>query len=128
VVTYIANKFLKKTDGGAPVGDFDMDKSAEEEAMQKMKEQRRKQQQLEMREMLDMQIQLQKQEKEIQLEERRAIGQKINLEANQYEAEQQRKKTDHILKQKAHQREVTKQIEQRSNALRSAGSQVLAKN
>ena len=96
--------------------------------MQKLKEQRRKQQQLEMREMLDMQIQLQKQEKEIQLEERRAIGQKINLEANQYEAEQQRKKTDHILKQKAHQREVTKQIEQRSNALRSAGSQVLAKN
>jgi hypothetical protein len=35
-----------------------------------------------MREMLDMQIQLQKHEKEIQLEERRAIGQKINLEAS----------------------------------------------
>ena len=42
VVTYIANKFLKKTDGVAAVGDFDMDKSAEEEAMQKLKEQRRK--------------------------------------------------------------------------------------
>jgi hypothetical protein len=32
-VTYIANKFLKKTDGSVAVGDFDMDKSAEEEAM-----------------------------------------------------------------------------------------------
>jgi len=86
-VTYIANKFLKKTEGVAAVGDFDMDKSAEEEAMQKLKEQRRKQQQMEMREMLDMQIQLQKQEKEILLEERKAIGQKINLEANQFELE-----------------------------------------
>ena len=55
-MTYIANKFLKKTDGVAVTGDFDMDKSAEEEAMQKLKEQRRKQQQMEMREMLDMQI------------------------------------------------------------------------
>jgi hypothetical protein len=82
---------------------------------------------MEMREMLDMQIQLQKQEKEILLEERKAIGQKINLEANQFELEQQRKKNEHLMKQKAHQREVTKQIEQRSNALRSAGSQMLAK-
>jgi len=30
------------------------------------------------------------------------------------------------MRQKAHQREVTKQIEQRSTAFRSAGSQVLA--
>jgi len=42
VVTYIANKFLKKTDGAEAIGDFDMDKSAEEEAMLKLKEQRRK--------------------------------------------------------------------------------------
>jgi hypothetical protein len=33
VVNYIANKFLKKTDGSAIVGDFDMDKNAEEETI-----------------------------------------------------------------------------------------------
>lgn len=47
-----------------------------------------------MKEMLDMQVLLQNQEKEIQLQERRALGQKISLEAQQYEAEQQRKKND----------------------------------
>lgn len=40
------------------MGDFDKEKSAEEEAISRLKEQRRKQQQLEMREMLDMQLQL----------------------------------------------------------------------
>lgn len=76
VVTYIANKFLKKTDATLPqvANDFDQEKNAEEEVMMRLKEQRRKQQQLEMREMLDMQIQLQHQEKEIQVQERRAIG------------------------------------------------------
>jgi hypothetical protein len=82
VVNYIANKFLKKTDAPAqPISDFDQQKNEEEEALLKLKELRRKQQQQEMKEMLDMQVQLQNQEKEIKLQERRALGQKISLEA-----------------------------------------------
>lgn len=46
MVNYIANKFLKKTDGPSQaVTDFDQQKNEEEEALQKLKELRRKQQQ-----------------------------------------------------------------------------------
>lgn len=60
MVNYIANKFLKKTDAPAQaVTDFDQQKNEEEEALMRLKELRRKQQQMEMKEMLDMQVQLQ---------------------------------------------------------------------
>lgn len=120
MVDYIANKFLANAEDkarairlSAVAQDFTNDDDEEKE-MQRAKAERKKLQQQEMKEMLDMQIKLQNHEKIALNEEKKAMGKRIQLDTADYEAEQTRKRSDHIAKQKAHQKEVTKQIEQRS--------------
>ena len=78
-----------------------------------------------MKEVLDLQVKRQQQEKEIAKKEQQDIGQRIQADVLTFEQEQQRRKAEISQRQKNHQKEVTRQIEDRRTLLKHIGSQVV---
>lgn len=78
-----------------------------------------------MKSMLNMQMELQAKEKQFKIEETRATGQKVAAEHARFEDDMRAKKQEQIERNQANQRDVKKQIEVRSQLLKSVGSQVI---
>lgn len=85
----------------------------------------RKQLEAEMKEVLDLQVRRQQQEKEMAKKEQQDIGQRIQADVLTFEQEQQKRKAEISQRQKNHQKEVTRQIEDRRTLLKHIGSQVV---
>lgn len=88
-------------------------------------EERRKEKTRQMRNMLDMQVELHQKGKDQELEEKKAIAAKIAQDTTAYEKEEANRKEELRQKNLANQQAVKKQIAERSTHLRTAGSQIL---
>lgn len=75
-----------------------------------------------MKSALAQQIQLRRDAKETLRIEQKEFGAKVEAEAKSFEEEQKKKRAEQFEKQKAHQRDVRKQIESRSQLLKQIGS------
>ena len=78
-----------------------------------------------MKNMLDMQIELQNKDKQAEQEEKRAMAQKIATDHAEYEKDIAAAKDQQRAKNQANQQQVRKQIAERSSMLRTVGSNVI---
>jgi len=88
---------------------------------------KRKQEEAAMKAVLDMQVQRREGEKVLSKEEQLAFAAKVNEDVARFEQEQQKKKSETLNRNKEHQQQVTKQIDQRNRLRQHIGAQVLVK-
>jgi hypothetical protein len=78
-----------------------------------------------MKQVLDIQILRTQQAKQVSAAEKKAAFDQVQQDVKHFEEEQERKKLGQMEVRKSHQKEVTRQIEDRKRLLKHVGSQVI---
>lgn len=89
------------------------------------REAHRKEQEAKIKQALDIQILNSQKAKEVSAAEKKADFDQVQRDVKNFEEEQERKKLGQMEVRKSHQKEVTRQIEDRKRLLKHVGSQVI---